>query len=153
MAKQLHLITVGKLKESHYISLENEFLKRITNPPLQIHEVKATAENKHAEGEVILKKVRDLSQGSGVHLIALTEWGQLKNSVDFAEWTNQLLERSSKIIFLIAGAEGFSDEVLKNCQERISLSPLTFPHRLARILIVEQLYRAQTIRTGHPYHN
>jgi 23S rRNA (pseudouridine1915-N3)-methyltransferase len=54
---------------------------------------------------------------------------------------------------MIAGAEGFSSEVLKLCQERLSLSELTFPHKLARIILVEQLYRAQTIRTGHPYHN
>lgn len=153
MARQFHLIVVGKLKDSHLESIENDYLKRINNPDLVIHEVKASAENKEAEGEAILKKVRDLSQGGASHLIAMSEWGKKTTSVAFAEWTKLLIERPAKIFFLIAGAEGFSDEVLKSCQERISLSELTFPHKLARILLVEQLYRAQTIRSGHPYHN
>lgn len=153
MARHFHLIVVGKLKDQNFEAIENDFLKRINNPPLQIHEIKASAENKNAEGEAILKKVRDLSQTGGSHLIAMTEWGKCRTSVAFAEWTNTLIERPAKIFFIIAGAEGFSEEVLSNCQERISLSELTFPHKLARILLVEQLYRAQTIRTGHPYHN
>lgn len=153
MAKQLYLITVGKLKDAHLEAIENDYLKRINNPELTIHEVKASAENKEAEGEAILKKIRDLAQGGGTHMIALTEWGKRSTSVAFAEWSKSLIERPAKVFFIIAGAEGFSEEVLKNCQERISLSELTFPHKLARILLVEQLYRAQTIRSGHPYHN
>ncbi|MFP5387446.1 MAG: 23S rRNA (pseudouridine(1915)-N(3))-methyltransferase RlmH [Bacteriovoracia bacterium] len=153
MARQIHLIVVGKLKDSHLEAIENDYLKRINNPELIIHEVKASAENKEAEGEAILKKIRDISQGGSTHLIAMTEWGKRTTSVTFAEWTRSLIDRPAKIFFLIAGAEGFSEEVLKQCQERISLSELTFPHKLARILLVEQLYRAQTIRSGHPYHN
>lgn len=150
MAKELHLIVVGKLKDAHLESIESDYLKRITNPPLVIHELKASAENKQAEGEVILKKMKDLG---GTHLIVMTEWGKKRNSVDFAEWTKDLIEKQGKSIFVIAGAEGFSEEVLSAAKERISLSDLTFPHKLARILLVEQLYRAQTIRMGHPYHN
>lgn len=152
MAKSLHLIVVGKLKDSHLEAIELDYLKRINNPDLQIHEVKASAENKEAEGEVMLKKVKELAP-SGAHLIAMTEWGKKQTSVAFAEWTKGLIEKPQKVFFLIAGAEGFSEEVLQSCQDRISLSDLTFPHKLARILFVEQLYRAQTIRTKHPYHN
>lgn len=153
MARQIYLIVVGKLKDSHLEAIELDYLKRINNPELIIHEVKASAENKEAEGEAILKKIRDLSIGGTSHLVALTEWGKRSTSVNFAQWCRELFERPVKVFFIIAGAEGFSEEVLKNCQERISLSELTFPHKLARILLVEQLYRAQTIRTGHPYHN
>lgn len=153
MARHLHLIVVGKLKDSHLEAIELDYLKRINNPELVIYEVKASAENKEAEGEAILKKIRDLTQGGSSHIIAMTEWGKRSTSVAFAEWTRGLIERPAKVFFLIAGAEGFSDEILKACQERISLSELTFPHKLARILLVEQLYRAQTIRSGHPYHN
>jgi 23S rRNA (pseudouridine1915-N3)-methyltransferase len=153
VAKVFHLIVTGKLKDAHLESIEYDYLKRINNPELVIHEIKASAENKETEGEAILKKVRDLSQGGSSHLIAMTEWGKRSTSVAFAEWTRGLTERPAKVFFLIAGAEGFSDDVLKSCQERISLSELTFPHKLARILLVEQLYRAQTIRSGHPYHN
>jgi 23S rRNA (pseudouridine1915-N3)-methyltransferase len=153
VAKSLHLIVVGKLKDAHLEAIEVDYLKRINNPELIIHEVKASAENKEAEGEALLKKVRDISQGGSAHLVAMTEWGKRTTSIEFAEWTKRLIERPAKVCFLIAGAEGLSDEVLKSCQERVSLSELTFPHKLARILLVEQLYRAQTIRSGHPYHN
>jgi 23S rRNA (pseudouridine1915-N3)-methyltransferase len=153
MAKTVHLIVVGKLKDQHLEAVEADYLKRINSPDLQIHEVKAMAENKNAEGEAILKKIRDISQGAPSHVICMTEWGKRSTSVAFAAWCRDLFERQNRIFFVIAGAEGFSDEVLNLCQERISLSELTFPHKLARILLVEQLYRSQTIRTGHPYHN
>lgn len=150
MAKELHLIVVGKLKDAHLESIESDYLKRITNPPLQIHELKASAEDKQAEGEAIMKKVKDLG---GTYLIVMSEWGKKRTSVDFAEWAKDLIEKQSKTIFAIAGAEGFSEDVLSSAKEKISLSDLTFPHKLARLLLVEQLYRAQTIRMGHPYHN
>jgi len=153
VAKTLNLIVVGKLKDAHLEAIENDYLKRINNPELIIHEVKASAENKEAEGEVILKKIKDLCQGGSSHIIVMSEWGKKHTSVAFAEWTKNLIEKPSKVFFVIAGAEGFSDEVLKASQEKISLSDLTFPHKIARILLVEQLYRAQTIRSGHPYHN
>jgi 23S rRNA (pseudouridine1915-N3)-methyltransferase len=153
MARQLHLIVVGKLKDPSLEAVEAEYLKRINNPELLIHEVKASAENKEAEGEAILKKVRDLTQGGPAHLIAMSEWGKKFASVAFADWTKGLIEKNAKVFFVIAGAEGFSQEFLLQCQEKISLSDLTFPHKIARILLVEQLYRAQTIRTSHPYHN
>ena len=153
MAQQFHLVVVGKLKDSHLEAIEKDYLKRITQPELIIHEVKAQAENKKAEGEAILKKIKELSLGTASYQVALSEWGKQTTSVNFAEWTKSLINRPQKIFFLISGAEGFCEEVLKNCQEKISLSELTFPHKLARIILVEQLYRAQTIRSGHPYHN
>lgn len=153
MAREIHLIVVGKLKDPHFEAIEADFLKRINNPELIVHELKATAENKDAEGEAILKKIKELTTSSKAHVVAMTEWGKTRNSVEFSQWSKQLIERSAKIIFIISGAEGFSEEVLKNCHERISLSELTFPHKFARILLIEQLYRAQTIRIGHPYHN
>ena len=153
MAREIHLIVVGKYKDLHLESIEKNYLKRINNPSLIIHEVKCSSENKDFEGQAIIRKVKEISQNSNIHLIALTEWGNLKNSVDFSAWISNLIDRPAKIIFMIAGAEGFSDEVLKQSQERISLSQLTFPHKLARIILVEQLYRAQTLRSGHPYHN
>lgn len=150
--KSLHLICVGKLKDPHLEAIENDYLKRITNPPLVIHEVKASAENKESEAEAILKKIKDLSEGA-IHRVALSEWGKKYPSVEFAQYTEKLIEKPGKVVFLIAGAEGFHSSVLSACQDKISLSDLTFPHKLARILLVEQLYRAQTLRTGHPYHN
>lgn len=151
--KSFHLICVGKLKDPHLEAIEEDYLKRLTQPTLTIHEVRASAENKEAEGDAVLKKLKELEKEGALHRVAMTEWGKKRTSVEFAQWTEQLLERPSKIVFIIAGAEGFSEAFLKQCQERISLSDLTFPHKLARLLLIEQLYRAQTIRVGHPYHN
>lgn len=153
MSRQIYLLVVGKLKDPHFEAIEKDFLKRINAPELIIHEVKASAENKEAEAEALIKKIKDISPNNPPYLIALSEWGKKTTSVEFAEWTQVLVEKPQKVIFIIAGAEGFSESFLKNCQEKISLSALTFPHKFARLLIIEQLYRAQTIRLKHPYHN
>ncbi len=151
--KSFSLICVGKLKDSHLEAVEEDYLKRLLNPNLVIHEVRASAENRDAESDAVSKKLKELEKDGPLHRVALTEWGKRHTSVDFAKWTAQLIEKPSKTVFIIAGAEGFDEALLKQCQDRISLSELTFPHKLARILLVEQLYRAQTIRVGHPYHN
>ena len=115
--------------------------------------MKASAENKNAEGEEVQKKIKDIG-GSTVHVILLAENGKHYDSVKFSGWITTLIEQKpEKIIFVIAGAEGHSPEILKIAHEKISLSLLTFPHKLARIVFVEQFYRAQTIKNGHPYHN
>ncbi len=151
--RELHLVCVGKLKDPALEAVEADYLKRIVNPRLVIHEVRANAEDKDAESEALAKKLREWEKDGPLHRIALTEWGTRQDSRAFAQWSARLLERPSKIVFLIAGAHGFTPGFLEGCQERVSLSELTFPHKLARILLVEQLYRAQTLRTGHPYHN
>ncbi len=152
MARELTLLVVGKLKDFHLEALEADYLKRIVNPSLQILEVKASAENKEAEGEALIKKIKEIAPG-GAHVIAMSEWGKKMTSVAFADWSEGLIQKPQKVIFVIAGAEGFSEAFLKSTQEKISLSDLTFPHKIARLLLVEQIYRAQTIRQKHPYHN
>jgi 23S rRNA (pseudouridine1915-N3)-methyltransferase len=150
--KAIHLLCVGKLKDSHFEALEKDYLKRITNPPLFIHEVKASAENKLAEAEAIEKKLKELGEANTA-LVALTEWGKAQSSVEFSTWLEGQIQTYSKVCFIIAGAEGFDANLLARMNAKISLSPLTFPHKLARLIAVEQIYRAQTIRSGHPYHN
>lgn len=151
--KAFHLVCVGKLKDPALEAVEADYLKRIIHPPLVIHEVRASAEDKGVEAEALAKKASELSKEGPLHRVALSEWGKRHDSRGFAQWTAKQLEKPCKTVFFIAGAEGFTDEFLAGCQERMSLSELTFPHKLARILLVEQLYRAQTLRTGHPYHN
>jgi 23S rRNA (pseudouridine1915-N3)-methyltransferase len=153
MSRSVHLIAVGKLKDAHLISLENDYLKRIS-PSITIHEVKAKAENKNAEADEILKKLNELEKDQKCFKVALTERGQKFHSRSFADWTGRVIEDGTgKLVFMIAGAEGFSETLIKQCNMELSLSELTFPHKLARIILIEQLYRAQTIRAGHPYHN
>lgn len=147
----LHLIAVGKLKDKHLEAIEADYLKRIKNPKLQIHEVKARAENKNLEGSEVIKKISTLSQNPFICI--MTEFGELYESPKFSSWIYRNLEKYNDIFLIICGAEGPSDELVGRCHAKLSLSPLTFPHKIARILLVEQLYRAQTIFEGHPYHN
>tara|TARA_Y100000780_G_scaffold230853_1_gene254113 strand:- start:97100 stop:97558 length:459 start_codon:yes stop_codon:yes gene_type:complete len=151
--KKLHLIVVGKLKDKNIESLEKDFLQRIKSVDFQIHELKANALDKASEGKLILKKIQDINKGQNSHVVALTEFGKERDSVSFSKWLYGNLESSQSLIFIIAGAEGFDPSVLAACQERISLSKLTFPHKLARLLFIEQIYRAITIKENHPYHN
>ena len=99
------------------------------------------------------KKIKEISP-NGAHVILLAENGKLFDSPKFSEWIYSLIEeKTEKLVFVIAGAEGHSEDMLKLAQGKISLSSLTFPHKIARILFIEQFYRAQTIKKKHPYHN
>lgn len=86
-------------------------------------------------------------------LIALDERGQSYRSQELANRLDELeLAGDSTVTLVIGGAEGLHDKVRSSAQELWSLSPLTLPHELARLVLLEQLYRAETIRKGHPYH-
>ena len=83
-------------------------------------------------------------------LIALMEQGDTLASVPFARRLEQF--GNQRLAFVIGGAEGLTAELKVQAQWRLSLSPMTFPHELARLMLVEQLFRAQTIAQGSPYH-
>lgn len=151
--KKLHLVVVGKLKDKNIEEIEKDFAQRIKSLDFKVHELKASAEDKSAEGKLILKKIQDISKNGAPRVIALTEFGQERDSVKFSKWLYQRLESNNQLVFIVAGAEGFDEAVIAACHEQVSLSKLTFPHKLARLLFIEQLYRAITIKEGHPYHN
>lgn len=150
---QTHLIIVGKLKDKNLEAIETGYLKRIKNPKLSITEVKAKAEDKNFEAQVILKKIEDLTSFERTYIAVLTEWGKEFESTEFSTWLVDKIESYQHLVFVIAGAEGPGEKLLEKSHARLSLSKLTYPHKLARIVFVEQFYRALTIRDRHPYHN
>ena len=147
----MNLITVGKLKDKNLEAIEHDYLKRINQPALKIIEVKASAESKDQEAQNVLKKIDSLSKSP--YIIVLTEFGKEFESPDFSKFHTERLESNQDIFYVICGAEGPGSELLKASHFKLSLGKLTMPHKLARVILVEQLYRAQTIRVGHPYHN
>lgn len=151
--KSVHLVVVGKLKSKHLEAIESDYSNRIQNPKLIIHEVRANAENKNIEASNVLKKIQDIQSKTKSKTYALAENGREFDSIGFSGFIFDKLEATDSIIFIIAGAHGHGDEVLAQIHGKISLSKLTFPHKIARIIFVEQLYRAITIKTAHPYHN
>lgn len=148
--KDLHLIVVGKLGDKNIEELERDYFKRLTSPKLTIHEVRAHAENLTKEAKEVITKINELSKDENPYVVLLAENGKQFTSVNFSKWLSGINE-TQRIVFVIGGASGHGQEVIDRAQFRLSLSELTYPHKLARLLIVEQIYRAQTIKAGHPY--
>jgi len=85
-------------------------------------------------------------------LVGLWPDGVLRDSAGFASWLGGHMMAGRRLAFLIGGAYGLAPSLRNGCRERVSLSPLTLPHDMALLVLLEQLYRAFTILAGHPYH-
>ena len=99
------------------------------------------------EGRRILAALRD-----DTHLVMLDERGKERTSVALGTWLGERQRDGRDLAFAIGGPDGFAPEVRERAQETWSLSKLTLPHALARVVLIEQLYRAVTLLDGHPYH-
>jgi len=135
------IIAIGKIKRKWIQTGIEMYLKRL--PGLQIIEIKDSNQTKeeHTIKEIIKKNET---------LITLNENGQAFTSNQLAK---KLLDaHNQNITFAIGGASGLSPTINSYADWKLSLSPLTFPHELARLLLIEQLYRAKTISQGGPYH-
>lgn len=152
--RDLHLIVIGKVKDKNLLSLESDYLKRIKSPKLHIYECKGHQENIDLEVKELMNKVEQIKSKHGnQYLVALTEHGKTMSSDKLSDFVYDVVEnRQQGICFLVGGAAGFPKEFLNQCDYKLSLSPMTFPHKIARLIFVEQIYRAQTIKSGHPYH-
>jgi 23S rRNA (pseudouridine1915-N3)-methyltransferase len=95
---------------------------------------------------------RKLALDSAALVVLLDDAGKPQSSEQFAQWLGQARDRGAReIVFLCGGAEGFPEGLRRRATQKLSLSPLTFSHELARAMLVEQLYRAFAILGGHPY--
>lgn len=147
-----HLICVGKVKEKNLISIEEDYLKRLNLLKTKIHEVKSHDDNKKVEGDLVLKKIDEVTKGKAAYIVTMEEKGKEFDSKGFSKFIENTMQTNQIVIFLIAGAAGHGENVLGKKNSSLSLSKLTFPHKIARMLFIEQMYRAQTILQGHPYH-
>lgn len=148
--KDLHLIVVGKLNDKNIEELERDYFKRLTSPKLTIHEVRAHSEDLNKEAKEVCSKIDDISKNEHPVIVLLTEKGKQFESREFSKWLSGLYETQA-VIFIIGGASGHGEAVIKRSNFKLSLSEFTYPHKLARLLLVEQIYRAQTIVANHPY--
>ena len=103
--------------------------------------------NRAVEGERFVKLL-----GPRDRLVALDERGAMLTSVDLSKLLGEAQNRSHDLVFAVGGDEGLSDELKARAHQTLSLSRLTLPHRMARLVLVEQLYRAFTLLKGEPYH-
>jgi len=131
-------------KINNYNPIETEaipYLKNTKSLPVELQ--------KKQEGEQFLKKItpQDI-------VVLLDERGKEFTSLQFSHFIQQRLNSGCKnLLFCIGGAYGFSDEVCQRANFKVSLSKMTFPHKLTRLIFIEQLYRTFTILKGEPYHH
>lgn len=141
------VIAIGKMKNRNLAALVEDFSQRLKRSgAFELVELKDG--DVEREGQRILET---LVKRSGARVYAMAEEGKTRNSREFAGQLQRL--QGQPAVFLIGGAYGLSDAVKARADELFSLSPLTFTHEIARMLLCEQLYRGVSINSGSKYHH
>jgi 23S rRNA (pseudouridine1915-N3)-methyltransferase len=135
-----HVVAVGRVRDAALRAACDEYLVRLRRyARVEEREVRA-------EGRILG------AVPAGARLVALSERGEQWSSAELAAWTARWEREGRDVTFAIGGAAALPAEVLQAAERVWSLSRLTLPHELARVVVYEQLYRAYTIRRGEPYH-
>lgn len=151
------LILVGKTTDKLYVNGIKDYQERIyhympfsitTIPALKNTKSLSEAQQKQAEGELILKQLQPSDT-----VVLLDERGAERTSMETASWLERKQQTTRRLVFVIGGPYGFSQDVYQRANEKISLSRMTFSHQMVRLVFVEQLYRACTIIKGESYHH
>jgi 23S rRNA (pseudouridine1915-N3)-methyltransferase len=143
---KIKIAWIGRTKESSIQALTDEYLKRIS----RYAEVEGVSVK---DEEHLLPLARGPRNQTKFFLILLDSRGKQFSSEEFAQFLRKREESSSQpLLFVIGGADGFADETRAAAGLTLSLGRFTMPHELARVVLLEQIYRACTILAGHPYH-
>ena len=155
---QIKLLAIGKTDNKNLQSLIDDYQKRLGHyvkfefeiiPDLKNAKNLSEAQQKQKEGELILAKVSNADV-----LVLLDEGGKQFDSVTFSTYLQKHMNSGIKrLIFVIGGPYGFSNEVYSKAQGKLSLSKMTFSHQMVRLFFIEQLYRGFTILRNEPYHH
>lgn len=149
------ILAAGKLKDKAFLELEKDYQKRISRySPIEIVEIPDAPDSFGVEQ--VMERERELFEKrlpSKAFIIALEPYGEELDSESFsAKLETDLEESGLRLVFLIGGSNGLSPQLVKKAHRCLSLSKLTFPHRLARIVLLEQIYRGFKISHHEPYH-
>ena len=154
----IQLITIGKTDNKQLTSLIDDYIKRLGYyikfsldiiPDIKNSKNLSEVQQKQKEGELILKKISTTDT-----LILLDENGKQFDSVDFSSYVQKHMNSGIKqLVFVIGGPYGFSKDVYKKSNGKLSLSKMTFSHQMIRLFFIEQLYRGFTILRNEPYHH
>ena len=154
----IKLIAIGKTDNKALQSLIDDYTKRLSFyikfdleviPDIKNVKNLSEAQQKEKEGELILSKISATDQ-----LLLLDENGSTFSSVAFSDYLQKKMNAGIKtLVFVIGGPYGFSEEVYKKAQGKVSLSEMTFSHQMVRLFVIEQLYRGFTILKNEPYHH
>ncbi len=138
--KTINIINTSKLKKNYYKDIQNQYLKRINLFNIKIYENVINILN-------LIKKI-----APNPPIILLSETGEKLSSIEFSKYISKILEEKDNIFIIIGGPNGHNSSLLKENYKSISLSNMTFPNQWARLMLIEQIYRSQSILTRHPYH-
>jgi 23S rRNA (pseudouridine1915-N3)-methyltransferase len=149
------LVAVGKLKEPFFRAAADEYRKRLrAYAEVRVVEV-PDRELAHGEERALRAEADGVLRAlpEGAYVIALDTGGAQRSSEEFAERLAALgLDGRSTVAFVVGGSAGLDASVLERADEALSLGKMTLPHQLARVVLLEQLYRAFRILRGEPYH-
>ena len=154
---KITVVAVGKLKEKFWVAACDEYLKRLRpyakvtvaeTPDVDPARAGGVEAAREREGEAILAAVPESARA-----ILMAIEGKQRSSVGFSQYMDELaLRGESELAFIIGGSDGVSDAVRARADETFSFGPITLPHNLARVVLLEQIYRAFKISRGEPYH-
>lgn len=144
MAVTVH--AVGRLKRGPETELVERYTKRLKRLKTTVRELPERA-SKDQEGDALLASIPP-----SAFVLALDEHGEDLPSVKFARLLGDQLDRGRDLAFIIGGADGLSDAVKQRADVLLRFGRMTWPHQIVRGLLFEQIYRAETILLGHPYH-
>ena len=158
--QRVSVICVGKLKERFYTEAAAEYLKRLSRyckaEVIELPEERLPEAPSPAQIEAALSREADAVRGKlpqGCLLIALCVEGKLCSSEELAAFRSESAVRGgSHVVFLSGSSFGLHPSLMAIAAKRLSLSPMTFPHHLARVMLLEQIYRAYQINSGSRYH-
>jgi 23S rRNA (pseudouridine1915-N3)-methyltransferase len=153
---RIHLIAVGERMPAWVSSGYEEYRKRLgAECAVLLHEI---SPEKRTGSQPVAKVLQKEAQRIRAaiprqsHVVALERTGKSWSTLDLADRLRTWLQGGQDVALLIGGPEGLGTELLQQTHEQWSLSPLTFPHALVRVMVAEQLYRAYSILKNHPYH-
>ena len=156
----VHIVCVGKMKEKFYIGAADEYIKRLsaycklTITELQEEKLPQNPSQGQIDAALVKEGLAIRAKiPSGAELVALCVEGKPYSSEQLAQLVQSSELNSAKhLVFLIGGSFGMHPSVKALASYRLSMSPMTFPHHLARVMVLEQLYRAEAIQAGSKYH-
>ena len=155
---KITFILIGKTEDDYLIKGTSVYEQRLKHyvpfetiiiPALKNTKALSSEQQKQKEGELVLKSLQ-----SSDKVILLDENGKEYSSINFSEFIQQQMNSGIKnLVFVVGGPYGFSNELYKRANGKVSLSKMTFSHQMVRLFFVEQLYRAMTILRNEPYHH
>jgi 23S rRNA (pseudouridine1915-N3)-methyltransferase len=153
---KIKIIAIGKRMPTWVTTAYEEYAKRLShNFQINLHEINTPTRTKNADISKLMRKEADDIVGlidATDFVIALDEHGKQWTTMELAKQLDTWQQAHSTIVFLIGGPDGLATACKNRAQAQWSLSQLTLPHPLVRVVLIEQLYRAHSILQGHPYH-